>query len=205
MARAEAPPLVPRLVEGVPPERLLAANLAALAACDADLARRLAQWRPDASSPMVTVRPAASGLPTVLCNRLHIHSAHDPAAEAAVQASRVPADAPRVMALGFGAGHLLATMLLREALQRLDVVPLSLPVLRAVAAAVDLRPLLCDPRLRLVTEERPALATPFVAVPPLLRLADPAYGELSRAALAALNLEAEAMVSARTGSRRQHA
>src|SRR5688500_2234779 len=118
MDPGDLPPLAPRIPTGVPAERLLASNLAALAACDLDLARRVAQAQPEDIQGGVSVVAAASGLPTVLACRIHIHSAFDPTAEAALQAARMPEDAQRVMVLGFGAGHLLAALLARAELRR---------------------------------------------------------------------------------------
>ena len=43
----DIPPLAPRIPTGVSTDRLLASNLAALAACDLELSRRVAQARPD--------------------------------------------------------------------------------------------------------------------------------------------------------------
>lgn len=188
MNLAAAPPLTPKPAAGVAPDRLLSSNLAAIAACDLDLAKRVAQVKLEELPGGVTVQPSASGWPTVICGAVRIHSAHDPIAEAEVQARMVPADAPRAMALGFGAGYLPALLLQRPELRRLDLLPLSPHVLRAVAQTVDLKPMLCDPRLRFVTEPRTALVEPFAVVPPLLRLAEPAHVRVRDTALDSLAL-----------------
>lgn len=194
MSHRPAPPLTPSLNPDVPRDRLLATNLAAIAACDHELARRVAAARTSLTDAQgaelpIAVRASACGWPTVSAGPLHIHSAYDPIAEAEVQALRVPAQAEQVLALGFGAGPLLSLLLSRPALRRLDVVTLNAGVLHAVAGAVDLRPLLCDPRLRLRTPEPLQLTTPFAPLPALLRNADEELLGLRDAACEALALE----------------
>lgn len=205
-----APPLCPTFAPDVPSDRLLTRNLAALSACDLDLARRVAaahtQVRgPDSRERPVQVRASVSGWPTIAVGEWQLHSAHDPLAEAHGQAQRVPIDAPHVQSLGFGSGALLATLLARPALQRLDVIPLSAGVLHAVAASIDLRPLLCDPRLRIGLPEAPALRPPFVVVPPLLRLCDDELHPVRDQAAAALAIEAQGFSSAADEARWQAA
>ncbi len=177
---------------GVPADRLLSSNLAALSACDLDLAKRVAQAPIATGANAVTVRAAASGWPTVSVGPVLIHSAYDPIAEAEAQANRVPASAGRVLALGFGAGHLLSVLLHRSEFGRVDVIALQPGVLRAVAGAVDLKPLLCNPRLRFLVDDKQALPQHFVAVPPLLHLPDPARVDLRDAALDVLSGESAA-------------
>ena len=94
-----APPLCPTFAPDVPSDRLLTRNLAALSACDLDLARRVAaahtQVRgPDSRERPVQVRASVSGWPTIAVGEWRLHSAHDPLAEAHGQAQRVPVDAP---------------------------------------------------------------------------------------------------------------
>lgn len=182
--------LSPRMLAGQPPDRLLSSNLAALAACDLDLSRRVAAAHPETVPDGVSVYAAATGAPTISAGSLQIHSAYDPLAEALLQAGQVPQDAGRALLLGLGAGHLAAALLARPGLTRLDVLPLNAAVLRVVASRVDLKPLLCDHRLRFVVEERPALSLPFAAVPPLLTLAEPRVAAIRDQALDALAVRA---------------
>jgi hypothetical protein len=182
--------LSPRMLAGSPPDRLLSSNLAALAACDLDLSRRVAAARPETVPDGISVYAAATGAPTISAGALQIHSAYDPLAEALVQAAQVPQDAGRALLLGLGAGHLAAALLARPGLTRLDVLPMNAAVLRVVATRVDLKPLLCDHRLRFVVEERPALTLPFAVVPPLLTLGEPRVAAIRDQALDALAVRA---------------
>lgn len=186
-----APPLLPRLAPGTPSDRLLASNLAAISACDLDLAKRLSQARPEIGTTPIQVRPAASGAPTVIAGSVHIHSAFDPVAEARLQASRVPADAARVLCLGFGAAPLLSVLLERPGLGRLDVVVLHAGVLRAVAESIDLKPLLCDHRLRFVPDDQLRVAGPVAIIPPLLKLPDARFPAAREAAQDVLDHDAQ--------------
>ena len=82
------------------------------------------------------------------------HSLVDPQREGLRLSAGYPGEGC-CLALGLGAGYHLAALAARPDISRLWIVERDLPLLRAVAEGVDLRPLLGDPRTRLLVDPDP--------------------------------------------------
>jgi hypothetical protein len=138
------------------------------------LARRFPRapgWFERAGEP--AIEPLAGPAPALCVDGVQLESAFDPRAEAELQQRLVPAAARVATVHGFAQGTLVRVLLARASLERLDVVLLAARAARASLARVDHSDWLCDERVRLVlAAEVGALATPFVALPAELALAD---------------------------------
>lgn len=114
----------------------------------------------------------SAGRGTLRANGLQLSSAHDRAAEAALQAQRVPDGTPHATVYGLGMGDLARALLQRTELAGLRVVLLNPGVAKAGLAFSDNSDWLSDARLELClgrAEREPR--EPFAAVPPALQLA----------------------------------
>jgi hypothetical protein len=131
---------------------------------------------------------SAGPMPALSIEGVQLESRYDARAEAELQARLVPAEARRVTTYGTAQGTLVRLLLERESLERLRVVVLNPGVFAAVLAHVPADDWLADPRLELVLATPDTeLATPFVALPAELRLAEGAgvrLADLARLELA---------------------
>ncbi len=109
--------------------------------------------------------------PTLRIAGVQLAGAVAPEAEAALQATRIPAGARAATVYEPAQGHLPRALLLRPELERLDVVLLDPAVFGLVASVLDQRDWLSDPRVRIrlvEPDERPR--APWAVSPAGLRL-----------------------------------
>lgn len=142
MSAGEVPALDPRL---------LAANLEALAGRFPALARLVGEAVPPGLEPFAT----RSGLPSARLAGLALHSAYDPAAEAARLAATLPGSADTALLLGFGLGYAAEACLAAGGPERVIACEAEPGLLRAALGLRDLRPLLADERLGFVVGGEP--------------------------------------------------
>ncbi len=116
---------------------------------------------------------AAPGAGSVRVSGLQLCSAYDPAAEAILQARRVPETESKVTAYGLGQGWLVRELLRRPSLKALRVVLLSPSVEKVGLAFSNQTSSLQDPRIELLLAQGERQAEqPFAALPPAVQLAD---------------------------------
>jgi len=131
---------------------LLEANLAALAERQPGLADLLrgASATTGAAAPLLRPLRTSSGLVTATLGGLHLHSAHDPATEAARLSASVPPAVDSVVLLGFGLGYQAEALLARGRGLKV-LVCVAEPALLAEALSLrDLRDLLSREELGFV-------------------------------------------------------
>lgn len=115
----------------------------------------------------------AAESPTLLVNGIHLSSCFDRVGEAQLQADQLPQTAQSVWLYGVGCGDLQCELLRRESLRQLDVVILSLPLLKSVLRHFDHRQWLGDQRVRLhLARSLDDIRTPFAVAPACLRIVD---------------------------------
>jgi hypothetical protein len=103
---------------------------------------------------------------------LQLGSAHNPRAEALLQASRIPEASASATVYGLGLGALAQVLLQRPAMQALRVVLLDPGVTKVGLAFADQRSWLQDSRLELVlADANHTIEEPFAALPPAIQLA----------------------------------
>lgn len=149
------------------PDELLEPTLAVLAARAPEVAAAVR------SAPRLEDVEAVEGVPrpTLRIAGVQLAGAVEPEAEAALQAARIPAGARAATVYEPAQGHLPRALLARPELERLDVVLLDPAVFGLVAAVLDQRDWLTDPRVRVrlvEPDERPR--APWTLSPAGLRL-----------------------------------
>ncbi len=137
------------------------------------------------SAPVTVVRAREE---TLSFDGIQLTSAYDRQAEARLQASRVPQDAPEATLYGVGLGDVARVLLARPAMKRLTVVILSPAVAQESFARYPADDWLADPRVELaLASPDDRLAHPFAVVAPCLRLATVAAYPLRDAIVRELN------------------
>lgn len=117
--------------------------------------------------------------PTLQVNGIHLSSCFDRLGEACLQAGQVAEGESSVWLYGVGCGDLQNELLRRYGLRQLDVVVLSLPLLKSVLRYFDHSAWLADSRVRLhVAAEVDEIRAPLAVVPAALRIVDDAAARL---------------------------
>lgn len=115
----------------------------------------------------------AGETPTLLVNGIHLSSCFDRVGEARLQAAEVPQGSHSVWLYGVGCGDLQCELLSRDDLKQLDVVILSLPLLKGVLRHFDHQQWLGDGRVRLhLGESQRDIRAPFAVAPACLKIVD---------------------------------
>jgi hypothetical protein len=117
--------------------------------------------------------------PTMRVQGLRLWSAYDTAAEAALQAAGIPADATEATVYGAGGGDLIRALLARPGLQRLNVIPLNHGLFHLLLHVLDHRDWLGSDKVQVRdAAQEMTVRFPYAVVPPCLGLCDVAYGRL---------------------------
>lgn len=110
---------------------------------------------------------------TLLINDIQLTSNYNRAAEAEIQAQRIPINSPQAFVYGVGLGDVPDNLLKREALQSLVICILNLDLFLHTLNAIDHTSWLLDPRTQLMTSDQLTdVQQPFLALPTELIFCD---------------------------------
>lgn len=125
---------------------------------------------------------------TLLVNGIHLTSSYDQKKEAALLADLIPQSSDTAWVYGLAKGRVCQALMKRINISAINLVILSLPLLRACLELVDYKDVLSDSRVTLcLAEKMTSLQMPMTLVPSCLRLADEAAVRISDMLLAELN------------------